>query len=182
MLFFRIFAVAMSTETAHIKSQLSGRIGKPDVERLARTAEPADLFALLYDADSRTANNAAWVMTHLPNTADPWLAAHQNDLVELAMTIESVTLRRLTMNLLTRTAFAPDDVRTDFLDFCLEVMMSKDETYGVRALAMKLAAAQCIHYPELVAELRLRLNMMEPSMLPAGLRCCRKNILKKLNS
>ena len=77
-----------------------------------------ELFQLLFDSDKRTSDNAAWVLTHLPKTADPWLAERQDLLIDEAMRTSSTTKRRLIMNLLDRTPFESDHLRTDFLDFC----------------------------------------------------------------
>ena len=163
---------------SELKSILSGRISGNDAKALARLDFKEELFQLLFDEDKRTSDNAAWVMTHLPKTADAWLTERQNTLIEEAMRTESTTKRRLIMNLLERTSFEPNNIRTDFLDFCFNIIFS-EEPIGVKTLAIKLTYAQSVYYPELLEELNTALQMMEPEVLPAALKHLRGKMLKK---
>ncbi len=164
-----------------LKTLLSDRISGSDAKALANADFKETLFRLLFDPDKRTSDNAAWVMTHLPKTADAWLTERQNTLVDEAMRTESTTKRRLILNLLERTPFEQDHIRTDFLNFCFNSILS-DEPIGVKTLAIKLTYAQSVHYPELLEELNTALQMMEPEVLPAALRHIRRKMLEKLFS
>ena len=137
-----------------------------------------ELFQLLFDEDKRTSDNAAWVLTHLPKTADAWLSERQNTLIDEVMRTTSTTKRRLIMNLLERTPFEADSIRSDFLDFCFNSILS-DEPIGVKTLAIKLTYAQSKFYPELLEEFNTALQMMEPEVLPAALKHIRGKMLKK---
>lgn len=159
---------------------LKGRISGADVLALAQSADREELFMLLFDEDKRTSDNAAWVMTHLPSSDDAWLTEKQQALINEAMHTTSITMRRLTMTLLLRTEFSADDIRTDFLDFCLDMMMRPDQPNGVRSVAMKLAFLQCCHFPELLAELRQTLDIMEPEFLSPALKTTKRTLLKKI--
>ena len=161
-----------------LKTILSGRISGGDVKALANGDFKEELSQLLFDEDKRTSDNAAWVLTHLPKTADAWLAERQYILIDEAMRTPSTTKRRLIMNLLDRTSFDPENIRTDFLDFCFNTMLS-DEPIGVKSLAIKLTYAQSVHYPELLEEFNTALQMMEPEVLPAALKHLRGKMLKK---
>ncbi|MBR3428170.1 MAG: hypothetical protein IKG95_09555 [Bacteroidales bacterium] len=163
---------------SELKTILCGRISGYDAKALAKADFKEELFQLLFDPDKRTSDNAAWVMTHLPKTADEWLAERQNTLIDEAMRTASTTKRRLIMNLLERTSFESDHIRTDFLDFCFNAMLS-DEPVGVKSLAIKLAYAQSVHYPELLEEINTTLQMMEPEELPAALKHLRGKMLAK---
>ena len=163
---------------SELKAILSGRLSGNDVKALAGADFKEELLQLLFDPDKRTSDNAAWVLTHLPKTADPWLTEHQNALIDEAMRTTSTTKRRLIMNLLERTSFDPDHIRTDFLDFCFNTILS-DEPIGVKSLAIKLAYAQSAHYPELLEEINATLRMMEPEELPAALKHLRGKMLAK---
>ena len=90
---------------SELKTILSGRISGGDARALAGGSFKEELFQLLFDEDKRTSDNAAWVLTHLPKTADAWLAERQNTLIDEVMRTESTTKRRLIMNLLERTPF-----------------------------------------------------------------------------
>ena len=163
---------------SELKNILSGRISGSDARALAGGDFKEELFQLLFDEDKRTSDNAAWVMTHLPKTADAWLAERQNTLIDEAMRAESTTKRRLIMNLLERTPFQQDSIRTDFLDFCFNLILS-DEPIGVKTLAIKLTYAQSKYYPELLDEFNTALQMMEPEALPAALKHIRGKMLKR---
>lgn len=163
---------------SELKTILSSRISGNDARALARTDFKEELFQLIFDEDKRTSDNAAWVMTHLPKTADAWLTEHQNTLIDEAMRTESTTKLRLILNLLERTPFQQDSIRTDFLDFCFNIILS-DEPIGVKTLAIKLTYAQSVHYPELLEEFNTALQMMEPEVLPAALRHIRGKMLKE---
>ena len=163
---------------SELETILSGRISGSDARALAGGDFKEELFQLLFDEDKRTSDNAAWVMTHLPKSVNTWLTERQNTLIEEVMRTSSTTKRRLIMNLLERTTFDPDNIRTDFLDFCFNTMLS-GEPIGVKTLAVKLTYAQSIHYPELLEEFNTALQMMEPEVQPAALKHLLGKMLKK---
>lgn len=143
---------------------------------LAKTKSEEELLDLLFNDDKRISDNAAWVMTHLPKTADTFLNERQGSLINEAMHTTSPSKRRLIMNLLERTTFTREQIRTDFLDFCLNTIVS-NEPIGIRSLAIKLAYAQCIHYPELLTEFDNTLRMMDTTSLPPALKHLRRKMV-----
>ena len=72
--------------------------------------------------------------------------------------------------------------RADFLDFCLEKMISKKELPSVRMLCMKLAYEMCRNIPELMQELRVLLDIMESDLQEASMRAVHKNVLKAMKA
>lgn len=86
--------------------------------------------------------------------------------------------RRLILSLLFRQPMA-NPTRVDFLDFCLERMVSKREPVGIRSLCMKLAYELCRPTPELVQELKTILEIMDGEISP-GIQAVRNNILKAM--
>ena len=70
-----------------------------------------------------------------------------------------------------------DDLRTDFLDFCFEHMVSIEEFSGIQTLCMKLAYRMCTFYPELMDELKRTLEAMEIEYYKPAVKCLRKRIL-----
>lgn len=132
------------------------------------------------DVDRRVASNALWVLTHYKAPERRLLAHRQNELIDMALAAPDATSRRLLLTLLERQTFAADAVRTDFLDFCLGLMLSCAEPVGIRSLAMKLAYKMCRHYPELLDELRGSLDMLPEADTP-GLRSCRRRLMQKLH-
>lgn len=139
------------------------------------------LLRMLDEPDRRTADNAAWVLTHADNGVCRHLSSRFAELAEKAIHTEDETLRRLLLSLLWRLPF-PDSPHVGLLNFCLTEMMSCRQPYGVRSLCMKIAYETGLPIPELRTEIALSLDMMEPDLLPPSLRCVRKNILKRLRT
>lgn len=169
-----------------MKEQLSQPMHKEDVVATAQLAAKdervlAEVYSMLYDDDKRTSDNAAWVLMHLPLAKNKWLADKKEPMTDEALRTPSVTKRRLIMALLEKQEFTAEEIRTDFLDFCLARLVDPDEPYGIRALAAKLAYAQCRHFPELCGELRQTLELVSREPLKPGLRHTVKKLLKLLN-
>ena len=55
---------------SELKAILSERISGNDVRALVGADFKEELFQLLFDPDKRIPDSAAWVLTHLPKTAD----------------------------------------------------------------------------------------------------------------
>lgn len=156
-----------------------------DIKALAHRAhndpkERKRLFCAMLDGEDKEAYYAAWALTHLPPEDNIYINMYRARLTDFAIATSDTSMRRLSLVLLERLEWSVDDVRTDLLDFCLEHMMLPSEPYGVKALCIKLAYLQCRHYPELKAELRQALLLMEPSELGAGVKHTRKKTLERL--
>jgi len=160
-----------------LKTLLSDRISGNTAKTLAKTRSKEELLALLFNDNKRISDNAAWVMTHLPKTADDFLNKRQVHLIDEAMRTKSPSKRRLIMNLLERTTFKREQINTAFLDFCLNTIVS-NEPIGIRSLAIKLAYAQCVHYPELLTEFDNTLKMMDTIGLPPALKHLREKMTR----
>lgn len=137
------------------------------------------LYALITDPDDRIAYNALWVFTHFALADNEWLYAKRDNLTDTLLKETHTGKKRLLLALLERQPVGKEDVRTDYLDFCLSKILST-EPYGIRALCMKQAFAQCRHFPELLDELVSVMDMLDGSELSPGLRTARKNIRKQL--
>lgn len=85
---------------------------------------------------------------------------------------------RLSLNIIERLKMDEDDLRTDFLDFCLEHMASVEELPGIQSLCMKLAYRMCMFYPELMGEFKVTLESMETEYYKPAVNCVRNRILK----
>lgn len=166
-----------------MRDQDGNRIGAAEVKSLALQALSTEVLeatvAQIHDTNPVVARNAAWIMTHFAQPLIDSLIVRQNEFIDLAMSTENVSLRRLMLNVIERQGIAEKDLRTDFLDFCLSHMSSPVEPSGVQALCMKLAYRQCSYYPELLREFREMLLLM-PDAYTAGVSCLRNKILKQI--
>lgn len=147
----------------------------PDGEKV-RTS----LYSLINDSGDRVGYNALWILTHFSDTGIEWLLPRRDHLIDTLLATGHTGKRRLILALLERMPTDKDSLRTDYLDFCLS-RINSTEPYGIRALCMKQAFAQCRFYPELTAELIAQLEMLGYGELSPGLLTARKNILRNIS-
>ena len=131
----------------------------------------------IFDSDYRVARSALWGLTKATNEELSDLQVILNELIDKAMQTENSSVRRLTLNIIERLTLEEDDMRTDFLDFCFEHMVSIEEYPGTQTLCMKLAYRMCTFYPELMDELMRTLEAMEIDYYKPAVKGLRKKIL-----
>ena len=131
----------------------------------------------VFDPDYRVARSALWGLTKATNEELSELQTILNELIDQAMQTENLSVRRLTLNIIERLTLEEDDLRTDFLDFCFEHMVSIEEFPGIQTLCMKLAYRMCTFYPELMDELKRTLEAMEIDYYKPAIKGLRKRIL-----
>ena len=131
----------------------------------------------VFDSDYRVARSALWGLTKAKDEELSELQVILNELTDQAMQTENSSVRRLTLNIIERLKMDKDDLRTDFLDFCYEHMVSIEEFPGIQTLCMKLAYRMCSFYPELMDELKRTLEAMEIDYYKPAVKCLRKRIL-----
>ena len=130
-----------------------------------------------FNTDYRVARTALWGLTKAKDEELSELKVIYNELIDLAMQTENSSVRRLTLNIIEKLKMDEDDLRTDFLDFCFEHMVSIEEFSGTQTLCMKLAFRMCTFYPELMDELKRTLEAMEIDYYKPAVKCLRKRIL-----
>ena len=165
------------------KARLSQRIEMDDINEILRLTHDSDtrkqeLYNLVIGDDEIIGYHAAWIFTHFSSQDNEWLYKKQDELIDNILVCKHGGKRRVILNVLYRQPF-PNSPRVDFLDFCLERMISSEELPGVKSLCMKIAYELCRFIPELVQELKTMLAMMEGDLVPS-IRAVRKNILKAI--
>ena len=118
-----------------------------------------------------------WGLTKAKDEELSELQVILNELTDQAMQTENSSVRRLTLNIIERLKMDEDDLRTDFLDFCFEHMVSIEEFPGIQTLCMKLAYRMCSFYPELMDELKRTLEAIEIDYYKPAVKSLRKRIL-----
>ena len=141
-----------------------------------------ELYRLTFDKDERVAVNALWVFTHFDSINNEWLYTKHDDLIDRVLIEPTVTKRRLMLTLLLRQPFEENSLRSDFIDFCVSKITACAQPYAIRALCIKLAYGQMKYYPELLAELKMALDMLEQEALSPGLMSAKRQIMKKINN
>lgn len=172
-----------------IRAQLTGRLFNDDVRRLASETEGSDapaftasLFRLLTDGDKRVADNAAWVLSHAGRPGRMYLQGRQRELIDAAMSASGETMRRLLLTILLKQQFDAENIRTDFLDFCLSAITDGRQPVAVRALCVYLGYALCRPFVELREELAMTLDVLDGEALKPGLRHARRVVLAKIRN
>lgn len=171
-----------------LKEAIRERIGAHDIRQIcalcsgeANNRIKAELFSLINSPDDRTGYNALWTFTHFAPADIAWLQQKRDKLIDLVLTVEHEGKRRLLLTLLDQLTADKKGFRGDYLDFCLS-RINSTEPCSIRTLCLKQAFAQCRFYPELIAELKNEIELMESGELTPGLRAAIKNIRKKIGS
>lgn len=131
----------------------------------------------MHNEDYQVARNALWGLTKATNKELSQLQIILDDLIDLAMQTDNSSVRRLSLNLIEKLKMEEEDLRTDFLDFCLEHMSSIEEYPGIQSLCMKLAFRICKFYPELMDELKRTIEAMEIDYYKPAVKNIRSRIL-----
>jgi hypothetical protein len=172
------------TSFSVLRNQLVGRIHTEDVRRIVDciTNDDGDvimkaLYCLLSDADQRVANNAAWVLSCSDGKVIKFLLRYQNQLIDLLIGTKDKSFSRMLFSILRRQTFEKSNLRTDFLDFCLNEIVNSNQAIAIRAHAIYVSYSLCKAYPELLNELFMTLQMLESETLSAGLLHARNAIM-----
>ena len=167
--------------------QLTHRLSQSEINELCALTQgehndnlKEELYQLTLDSDRRVATNALWVFTHFALDDNKWLYAKHDLLIDRCLNEKDATKLRLMLNLLLRQPYAEEDIRTDFIDFCLMRLADPKSPYAIRAQCIKLAYEQMKHWPELLNELRQTLEMISCEPLSPGLRSAWRQVMKKL--
>lgn len=175
------------TSLTILRNQLVGRIHTEDVRRIVDciTNDDGDvimkaLYCLLSDPDRRVANNAAWVLSCSDGKVMRFLLRYQNQLIDLLIGTKDKSFSRMLFSILRRQTFEKSNLRTDFLDFCLNEIVNSNQAIAIRAHAIYVSYSMCKAYPELLNELFMMLQMLESESLSAGLRHARNTIMSAI--
>ena len=131
----------------------------------------------VFSSDDRVARSALWGLTKASKGELAQLQVLLNELIDQAMQTENSSVKRLTLNIIERLKLSEDDLRSDFLDFCLDHMTDVSEFPGIQAVCMKLAYRMCQFYPELMDELKRTLEAMEIEYYKPAVKGLRMKIL-----
>ena len=170
-----------------MKESLTNRLSQDELHELCALTQgeqnnhlKEELYQLTLDNDRRVAINALWTFTHFALADNEWLYAKHDQLIDRCLKEKDATKLRLMLNLLLRQPFDEEDLRTDFIDYCLMRLTDPKSPYAVRAQCIKLAYEQMKYWPELLNELRQTLEMISCEPLSPGLRSAWRQVMKNL--
>lgn len=162
---------------------LRGTVKKIQIDQIVEQVNhsPArfdELYALTKE-EQPIARHATWACEKLSIQQPSLYINKVEELMECARQCTDDGTRRLLLNILLR--MPPESlVQAAFLDFCLHKMRSRSETTGVQAVCMKLAYAICQSERDLLNELKICLEEMEPAYYTPAVQSARRQILKKM--
>ncbi len=166
-------------------ADVRGELGAQAVCRQIRQCNAFVDFArdFAFSPDPMVARNALWILTKANADEFRQLQPLLDQLIDQSIATEHSSVRRLSLNIVERLQLDKEQLRTDFLDFCLQHMAQLDEPPGVQAVCMKLAHRMCAFYPELGQELSRTLLIMDQSYYKPAVKCVINRMLKgKLKS
>lgn len=170
-----------------MKESLTNRLSQDELHELCALTQgeqnnhlKEELYQLTLDNDRRVAINALWTFTHFALADNEWLYAKHDQLIDRCLKEKDATKLRLMLSLLLRQPYTEEDIRTDFIDYCLMRLTDPKSPYAVRAQCIKLAYEQMKYWPELLNELRQTLEMISCETLSPGLRSAWRQVMKKL--
>ena len=108
----------------NIGELLSQKINLPQIKSVVSWASGSGdnlnmLWGFARSDDRRTSVNALWVMTHLPETDAEWLLSLRDEMIDILLTETDTGKKRMLLQLLREQEYDADDIRTDFLDYCM---------------------------------------------------------------
>ena len=175
------------TSLSVLRNQLVDRIHTEEVRRIVDSMAYDDgdvivkaLYHLLSDTDQRIAYNAAWVLSCSDGKVIKFLIRYQNQLIDLLIGTKDKSFARILFSILRRQTFEKNNLRTDFLDFCLNEIVNSNQAIAIRAHAIYVSYSLCKAYPELLNELFMTLQMLESESLSPGLRHARNTIMSAI--
>ena len=162
--------------------QLKTVSGEEDAQAVYREVKACNDFVdfawrFAFSNDSRVARNALWSLTKASDNELAQLQGMLSELIDLAMSTDYSPVRRLSLNIIERLRIGEEDIRTDFLDFCLEHMTDIEEQPGIQTLCMKLAYRMCGFYPELMGEFMRTVEAMQADFYKTAVKCLIRRVL-----
>lgn len=133
--------------------------------------------AFMHDEDYQVARNALWGLTKASDEELSQLQPMLHKFIDLALSTDNSSVRRLSLNIVERLRMEEDDLRTDFYDFCFEHMTDVNEYPGIQSLCMKLVFRMSAFYPELRDELLRAIKAMEIDYYKPAVKSVRTRII-----
>ena len=168
----------------NLREQLSGTLCKNFAEEFACRimAEPeifSELYALAFDDNPKTAWRAAWVCEKISYRLPEWFMDKRPRLIQRIMQSTNHGSKRSLLSILLVLPIE-EPISIEFLNFCLDRMLSPQEPIAIQALCMKMAYELCKKEPEILPELKYMLENAEPEYYSKGIQTVIRNTLKQL--
>lgn len=156
--------------------------GEAEIQAVYQVVKQNDNFMdfarqFMNHEDYHVARSALWALTKGSAKELSVLQPMLHEFINLAMTTENSSVRRLSLNIVERLKMSEKDMTTDFLDFCFEHMMDVNEFPGIQTLCMKLIYRMSQFYPDLMDELKRTIEAMQIEYYKPAVKSLRAKIL-----
>lgn len=138
-----------------------------------------DMYRLTADENQAVSWRAIWVCQKLSEIHPDWFIPLYDEITRRLLACKHDGSKRLLLSVLFNTPI-PDPLPVVLLNYCLDHMLSPQESIGVQALAIRMAYLLCKQEPELLQELRLILENVELEYYSTGVKATVRNTLKKI--
>lgn len=170
----------------NIETLLSGKINMPQIKNVVSWScgsqeNLCQLWEMANSDDRRTSANALWAMTHLPDYNHEWILSLRDDMIDMLLAETDTGKKRMLLHLLKEQEYEAEQIRTDFLDYCLAKINSEQEPYAIRGYSIHASFKMCRHYPELIAELAEHLDMLSHQPLSPALKSALQQTKKRIS-
>lgn len=170
-----------------IESFFNGMLGKKEIKIITAWASQSAenrkiLFTLAFSDLETISSNALWCLTHLRKSDASWLQSHQNTIIDSLLTEKHTAKKRMFLQLLRDQDYPVENIRVDFLDFCLSKINSECEPYAIRCFSLYISIKLCRHFPELISELEERISLLAREPLSPGMRCAVRKVSAEISS
>ncbi len=172
----------MKSDIKEILSRKTSKVLIEDITKLVITSPELfdDLYILTTDEDITISWHALWVCCKISETHPSFFYTKYEELANRAMNEKNASTLRLILNILNHLP-TPASINVAFFDFCIQNMISPNNTSACQALLMKIAYKTCHNnHTELLMEIKTILeNMDETYYNPAAI-SAKNTILRKL--
>lgn len=138
-----------------------------------------DIYRLISDEKQTVSWRAIWVCEKVSEIHPGWFIPMLDDITRRLFVCNHDGSKRLLLSILYNVPVSAP-ISVDLLNYCLDHMLSPQESIGVQALAIRMSYVLCKQEPELLKELQLILENTNVEFYSAGVKTTIRNTLKKI--
>lgn len=138
-----------------------------------------EMYQLISDEKQTVSWRAIWVCEKVSEIHPDWFAPLLDDVTQRLLKCNHDGSKRLLLSILYNVPVSTP-IPVDLLNYCLDHMLSPQESIGVQALSIRMAYQLCKQEPELLNELQLILENTDTELYSVGVKTTVRNTLKKI--
>jgi hypothetical protein len=140
-----------------------------------------ELYQLTEDNNPKIEWKAMWICERICAIAPEWFMNKRSELMIRTSNCKNAGTLRSILNILLMLP-VEKPISVEFLNCCMDKMLSPQEPTAVQSLCLKMAYNLCKEEPELLPELRCILQHAETEFYSTGTKTTIKNILKRIEN